>query len=216
MTLSTRNLNALPDIDGLRRLAQSLATLDAILSPEWEYRYYSFNRAWADGEMMASMRNGSGDRWFALFCAAGAALHGRAHDVAQAGHGRREPGIFGRLPAAFHDNLLHEPAFTTHESTFCIWRLEHDARWSSGAAESAAGDDAAGLLEILDGQPARYVAFAGSYHERDLEPDDVAAIYAHRPLTPALVRRLNPDVDLAALADDLDEIGYPVESLDAP
>lgn len=209
MTLSTRHLNALPDIDGLRRLAQSLATLDAILSPEWEYRYYSFNRSWADGEMMASMRNGSGDRWFALFCAAGAALHGRVQGAPAA-------AVFGRLPSAFHDNLLHEPAFTTHESTFCIWRLEDDTRWSSGAAESAAGDDAAGLLEILDGQPARYVAFAGSYHERDLEPDDVAAIYAHRPLTPALVRRLNPDVDLAALADDLDEIGYPVESLDAP
>ncbi len=76
MNVSTRNLNALPDIAGLMRLTQSLAILDAVLSQEWEYRYYSFNHAWADGEKMASMRNGSGDQWFAIFSAAGAALHG--------------------------------------------------------------------------------------------------------------------------------------------
>ncbi len=47
-------LAVLPDIEGLRNLTQSLAMLDAIMSPEWEYRYYSFNSKWDDGEMMAS------------------------------------------------------------------------------------------------------------------------------------------------------------------
>lgn len=56
MNVSTRDLNALPGIDGLMRLTQSLAILDAVLSPEWEYRYYSFNQAWADGEKMALCR----------------------------------------------------------------------------------------------------------------------------------------------------------------
>lgn len=41
--ISTRQLGALPDIATLERLCQSLALLDAILSREWEYRYYSFN-----------------------------------------------------------------------------------------------------------------------------------------------------------------------------
>ena len=42
--------------------------------------------------MMASMRNGSGDHWFALLMAAGVALHGLAHEAlnfrpdAMAGH----------------------------------------------------------------------------------------------------------------------------------
>jgi hypothetical protein len=45
--ISTRDLSSLPDVDGLRKLLQTLATLDAILCPEWQYRYYSFNRAWA-------------------------------------------------------------------------------------------------------------------------------------------------------------------------
>ena len=63
MVLKT-TLAALPDIEALRKLTQSLAMLDAIMSPEWEYRYYSFNSKWYESEMMASMRNGSGDEYF--------------------------------------------------------------------------------------------------------------------------------------------------------
>lgn len=65
-------LKSLPDIEDLRKLTQSLAMLDAIMSPEWEYRYYSFNSKWGEGEMMASMRNGSGDEYFILFDSHGA------------------------------------------------------------------------------------------------------------------------------------------------
>ena len=64
--ISTRDLSAMPDLAGFRRLARSLAMLDAILSPNWDSRYYSFDSKWAEGEMMASMRNGSGDMWHAL------------------------------------------------------------------------------------------------------------------------------------------------------
>jgi hypothetical protein len=64
----------------LKKLCQSLATLDAIMSPEWEYRYYSFNSKWAEGEMMASMRNGSGDEYFILFNSEGAIMKGFAHE----------------------------------------------------------------------------------------------------------------------------------------
>jgi hypothetical protein len=35
--------------------------LDAIMSPDWEYRYYFFDSKWGLSEMMASMRNGQGD-----------------------------------------------------------------------------------------------------------------------------------------------------------
>jgi hypothetical protein len=51
----------LPDIPVVRDRSRSLAMLDAILSPEWEYRYYSFNAAWGPAQELASMRNGSGD-----------------------------------------------------------------------------------------------------------------------------------------------------------
>ena len=59
---------------------QSLAMLDAILSPEWEYRHFSFNSRWAPFEQMGSMRNGQGDHYFALFSAVGCWPPDNHHD----------------------------------------------------------------------------------------------------------------------------------------
>src|SRR5262245_51644008 len=80
MPISTRSLSLLPDIATLRRLSQSLAMLDAILSPEWEYRYYSFNDHWADQQAIASMRNGEGDHTVVWFSPSGAVVKGFAHE----------------------------------------------------------------------------------------------------------------------------------------
>lgn len=212
MTISTRDLSALPGIAELRRLMRSLAMLDAILSPDWEYRYYSFNSAWGGAEMLASMRNGSGDYWFALFCREGVALHGLAHEAPVFRPGKPWPGIFEGLPASFHASFLREPAFTTQDSSFCLWRLSEDEAWSCGPVELPPGDDpdgSAGLLAILAGRPEQYVEFAGDYHELELALDDVAALYRHEPLSASLVARLNPEAELEALAEDIAEIGYP-------
>ena len=87
-----QDLTLLPDIPSFRRLTRALAMLDAIMSPTWEFRYYSFNSRWWEGEMMASMRNGSGDHRFALLTAAVRAPRPRARGVelpaglAMAGH----------------------------------------------------------------------------------------------------------------------------------
>jgi hypothetical protein len=58
MPNQTLPATALPSISELRRLTQSLAMLDAIICPEWNSRYYSFNCNWSAGEAMASMRKG--------------------------------------------------------------------------------------------------------------------------------------------------------------
>jgi hypothetical protein len=50
-------LKILPGPDQLKSLCQSLAMLDAIMSPDWEYRYYSFDSKWGLDEMMASIAN---------------------------------------------------------------------------------------------------------------------------------------------------------------
>jgi hypothetical protein len=47
MAISTNALLQLPSIPALKALSQSLAVLDAILSPDWENRYHSFNAHWA-------------------------------------------------------------------------------------------------------------------------------------------------------------------------
>jgi hypothetical protein len=90
-----------------------------------------------------------------------------------------------------------------------------DDRWSTGSVKLEAGDDpdgSEGLLSILEGLPSQYVAWASGYYGRDLAEPDVAAIYGHEPLTAELVSRLNPQVDLASLAEDIAEIGYPADA----
>ena len=212
MPISTRNLTALPSVHGLRRLVRSLATLDAIMAPQWEDRYYSFDSKWAPGEELGSMRNGQGDQWFALFTEHGAVLHGLDHEAPMYRPGAPWPGIFDSLPPQF-DDFRAEPAFDTANSTFCIWRPYADTRWSSGVSSFPPGPDPDGsehLLSILDGVPVRYVEFAADYYEADVTRNSVEAVYLHRPLTPELVSSLNPEASLAQLEPDLQEIGYPL------
>ena len=64
--ISSQDLSALDAPSELRKLMISLAILDAIMSPEWQYRYYSFDPRWSKDVTLASMRNGSGDDF--LFC----------------------------------------------------------------------------------------------------------------------------------------------------
>ena len=84
---------------------------------------------------------------------------------------------------------LREPAFTTEDSTFCIWRRSTDAQWSCGPVQFPLVRDPDGseaLLSILAGQLQHYVEFARDYYEVEIAPADVAAVYRHDPLTNAL------------------------------
>lgn len=208
---STRSLADWPDIEGLRRLLQSLAILDAILEHEWEYRYYSFNSRWAAGEELGSMRNGSGDQWFALFLPEGAGIVGLAHEAQMYRAGDPWPGMFVGLPPELAQ-LQSEPAFDTQHSSFCAWRLSSAKAWARGPVEFPVGTDpdgSADLLHLLDCKPESYVQFAADYFEKDVPVEAVGALYAHEPLTAALVRELNPEASLGLLEPDLLEINYP-------
>jgi hypothetical protein len=208
--ISTRDLSGLPNIPSTRRLTQSLALLDAILCRDWVDRYYSFDSRWAPSQEMASMRDGCGDLWFCLFFAQGVCLHGLAHESPMYRPDSPWPGILESLPAEF-DVFRNEPAFDTSNTSFCIWRRNSDDRWTCGVTHFEVGSDpdgSAGLLGILDGNPATYVDYAASYFEVTVPLAAVEAVYRHDALTPELVASLNPDVSLHDMRDDLDEIGY--------
>ena len=212
--ISSRSLRELPNVDELKRLSQSLALLDAILMPDWEYRYYSFDANWGDDEMLASMRNGSGDSYSILFNSAGAIIKGYAHESAMARHsadtGEVWPGVLDQVPPEF-ETVLNDPAFVPEETSFCIWRRRGDHVWQTGNIKFPDADSPDGsedLLFILDGKPETYASWASEYNERPIPLDAVKAVYAHKPLTQQLVSRLNPDRSLADLEGDLDEIGY--------
>lgn len=65
------------------------------------------------------------------------------------------------------------------------------------------------LLDGLDGRPETYKAFATEYFGAGIALADVAAVFAHAPLAPVLVRRLNPATDLKPVLNVAAGIGYP-------
>jgi hypothetical protein len=213
--ISTYSLSQLPDIADLRALSQSLAMLDAILCPEWEYRYYSFNAHWSEDEMMASMRNGSGDEYFILFSPVGAIIKGFAHEAPMTPYAFDPPhvwpGVLDAVPSVFAA-FLTEPAFIIEDTTFCVWRTYQDPVWQRGAIEfpdDPNPDGSQQLLAILDGDPQTYQAYTETNYERSIAIDAVIHVYNHQPLTNALVQALNPNRSLADIAADQQEIGYP-------
>ena len=216
MPISTRDLAALPAPAELERLCQSIAMLDAIMSPAWEHRYFSFNRAWNGQERMASMRNGSGDQYFIVFGPAGGFIKGFAHEAPMSPWSRKRgtiwPGVLDAVPSEFR-HCIEEPAFEPDAITFCIWRLSGDAEWRCGDIQFPEGADPDGskdLLWMFDGDPATYVQFADDYFEREILLTDVECIYAHRPLTQALVVSLNAERVWSDITSDVPEIGYPL------
>jgi len=217
--ISTRDLFLLPDVDSLRLTLKAMAMLDAIICPEWLFRYYSFNSAWATEEQIGSMRNGSGDDLFAHFGTAGAWLKGFAHESPMTPYRENPkrvwPGLVEAVPAEFKD-CLREPAFSVEDVTFCIWRRYGDASWQLGPVEFPADhpdpDGSENLLSALDGRPETYQEWATDYYERELSLAAVTHVYRHQPLTPEVVAQLNSQVSLAELVADVTEIDYPEAS----
>ena len=214
--ISTRDLSLLPDVDDLRCTLQSMAILDAVLCPEWQFRCYSFNAAWCPGEQLGSMRNGSGDNFFAHFSPAGCWLKGFAQEYPMSLF-RTKPnlvwlGVLEAVPAEFAA-CLREPAFSVGIVTFCIWRRYSDQSWQIGPIDFPVGhadpDGSGFLLSNLDGRPETYWDWAKEYYEREVSLAAVEHVYQHWPLTPEIVGQLNPDLSPADLIADVKQIGYP-------
>ena len=212
---STHSLAALPNAGKLEKLCQSLAILDAILSPEWGSRYYSFNSHWAEKTALASMRDGSGDDYFILFLPAGVVIKGFAHEAAMSPYRVQPPsvwpGVLDALPEALRVPLSN-PALSMDDVTFCLWNTVQDQKWVRGDIEFPDApfyDGSEDLLGVLDGNPETYRRYAAEYYERELSLGAIDTIYKHQPLTKSGLKRLNPEVTLKDLAEDIAEIGYP-------
>jgi hypothetical protein len=228
----------LPSIHELIQRTQALAALDLILSPEWEYRTYSFNSAWAPGERMASMRNGCGDEWWIVFHADGwAALKGLDHESQAWAKGRRRnefaaalhsilPALFKpakvedrispALQAAMPPQLVgfaREPAFRWDATSFAYYRLSADTPWvrandCTPFARLNAGEN--WLLEHLVSGPEAYAKHAQHCFERPVPSEVVARVFRHEPITHETVSALNSETELGAIAEELHgQIGYP-------
>jgi hypothetical protein len=217
--ISTQTLELMPNIEQTKRISQSAAMLDAILCPDWESRYFSFNARWNKQTMMASMQNGAGDDYFMTFSSAGAILKGFDHESAMSPYAQAEErvwvGVLENIPEEFAD-FLKEPAFKLEDTTYCIWRLTTDTRWHCGSIEfptqKHANDGSSTFLWIFDGLPETYQKWAKDYYETIVSIAAVRHVYAHQTLTTAIIQKLNPELELSDLKEDILEIGYPTSN----
>ncbi len=213
----------LPDPEIVRARSKAMAMLDATLSPEWQWRYYSYDAQWGHSEELASMRDGSGNDYAVVFGEAGVYAQACDHEspinAYRVSPPEPWPGLFDALPDAFR-HLEREPAFLDHNgvqrATVCLWRERTDSVWRCGDIEipDKNEDDADGaewLFELLlEGTAEAYVEFADEYYEMAPALEAVQHVYNLKPLTQEVVSALNPVVKLEELAEDIAQIGYPV------
>lgn len=198
----------MPDSKKLQAACKSMAVLDAILSQDWVYRYYSYNSEWAEEEEFFEMRNGEGDQLLVLFKKEGTVINGFSADADQ---GQKDQ-LTHLLPEVFHEFMFGEPVNSTG-TTFCVWKTDGED-WKTGLI-TAGNDHSEELLSALDGEPASYVKWAtnyfkGSYKESGISMEMVQQIYQHEPLTKDGVLSIVDQLeDWEQLIEDLEEISYP-------
>jgi hypothetical protein len=171
-------IRRLPEIPVVRDRCRSMAMLDAILSPEWENRYFSFDSRWSPAEEMAAMRDGSGNEYSIVFSPAGAYARGFDHESSMTPYRVTPPapwpGLLDGVPEVFRPQVT-EPAFSdgaTYRATVCFWREQADTAWRAGDIEplpEGMEDDGSAewLFDVLlDGRPERYQQFAEEYSHR--------------------------------------------------
>jgi hypothetical protein len=213
LTLSTTNLEKMPDVETFRRISKAIAMLDAILCPRWDLRYFSFNARWAaDRTEMASMRDGGGNEYFAIIRGNTAILKGFDHECEMTPYIFDPPkvwtGVLDDVPSVFSD-FVSEPAFSMADTSFCIWNLE--GGWEHGSIErpNDEQDGSESLLWMFEGGAPTYRKFAQDYFEVDVELSDIEHIFTLLPLSDELVNSINPETTLASLSTDVAEIEYP-------
>ncbi|WP_294818220.1 hypothetical protein [uncultured Flavobacterium sp.] len=133
---STKDPASLPDPFKLKTICKAISVLDAILSPEWQFRYYSFNSKWGEGEECLQVRNGQGDEMHVLFTDnGGCVINGFAHEYPQPDKTKLTAG----LPEQFHEFMHGEPV-NSIGTTFCLWNEGNG--WKTGEVENT--DDNSG------------------------------------------------------------------------
>ena len=183
----------------LRRRCQAIAVLDAIASPEWEGRRYSWNPNWDDGEQVLEGRDGQGDSLLILFRDESMAIN-----LFSMGDQLVEV-----IPGAFEKFFLGEPVATLGTTSYW-WRVGNDGDWCGNPTTDAPD----WLRLIADGRDS-YLDDAEDYFDDSLNYTRAASavvslIYDFTPLTRDMVLALSPDFDdWDQLAADLEEIGYP-------
>ena len=189
-------LNRFENISQFKHQLQALALADAIFSPEWEYRYFSFNAAWdkQNHEMMASFRNGEGDEYFILIAEQQVIAKIFAHHLPS-------PIDWKQIPNQF-PSFKNEVAFDLNNSSYVFWGEHAPLRFS---VIPQALDDYP-FLNFIVQSVEQYWQWAQDYYEIDIDLDVLKQVFHTLKITQTQLSILNPELTLNDLQQDLIEI----------
>jgi len=199
MSYELESINMLPSQKDIKKIAQSLAVLDMIIMPEWEYRYFSFDAYWDTNEMMSSMRNGEGDEYFILFNTHGTI--GKVFTKDKLLSTKEREKVIQLIPKKF-SNFIAEEAFSMENISFCFWS-QTEYLWTSALINTDLP-----YLKFLSGDPIFYQVWAEEYYERNLNIDAIQSIFNHEPISDSIIEKLNNDIKLEDIITELKEIDY--------
>lgn len=194
-----QEIKQLPTISEVYGISQSLAVLDAILMPEWEYRYFSFNNSWNDHQAMASMKDGGGSRYYLLFDSKHNTCLGKVFDNRIKLRDRSMVQDIAELAP-----FLNEPAFENDVATFYFYNVCNILKQQSIMCSKELS-----FLGFIKNKEKAYIDWAEDYYEIEIAKEPIIDIFNHQPITEKMVKTLNSDCSLLDLISELNEIGYP-------
>ena len=196
----------LPNQKNFQKICKAISVLDAILSKEYEYRYYSYNSKWGENEEFFEMKNGEGEYLLVLFNQTGCVINGIHSEYEDVDKSILTEG----LPKEFNDFIFGEPVATLG-TTFCIWTNSF-GKWDYN--ETNCEDGKRDLLTIFNNNPETYIIWAEEYFEDYYKEDGICVktvqkLYNGEILTKKMVLSVVDDFDRwKQLKDDLKEIDY--------
>lgn len=200
------SIDELPIVDEVIKVSQSLAILDAILMPEWEFRYFSFNKSWDSNQYMASLRDGEGSHYYILFEISDE-LIGCTGKVYCKDSKISNDNHFSKIKELNDfEYFLGEVAFENDKSSLYFYFNHSDNKW-----EIATQIQGIPFLRVFKDKEEAYLPWAEQYYERNIHQNTVKQIFDFKPLNEIMLSELNPDLTFQDILEDIEEIGYPYE-----
>lgn len=197
----------------LYALAQSLAMLDAIICPDWEYRCFNFDAHLEQGQALATINHIKGDSCLIWFSDAGVVIKGYFVPPYPSDIDFPQQ-IKKSLPDCFQ-SILNDPIFYLDQASFCYWYSQSEGQWHKveHGGSRQVEPRIQYLLRLFNSDPNEYQKWAKEYFESYLLIGPITAVYNHSALTKTLVRLLNPCLGYRDAKRFATEIDYPCANI---
>jgi len=187
------------NIQQLKDKLKSIALLEAIISPEWEYRYFSYDSNWSEDEEMASMRDGEGNTWFSVFKKDIIFYKCISKDD---GLIKNHKDIKQMIPEKFN-SFINEEAFHTNIATKIS--IFDNNKWLEFGISNV--NHIIDLKTIQHWKAIDYKDWADKYYEKDLDLTSIQNIFTHS-IDEHIVKSLNNELCFNDIEHEIEEIGY--------